>query len=217
MTGKCLAKHNCSWYGCDTRGRRKEETHNHFRYNTDDLNLPTKSYSHSFQPSLHHWCKDQDTSKILLGVCICVSEWHMCAGTLQRKKGVLDPLKLELQGVVIHLTWVLGMGVRSTGRTSTLNSWAVSPTEDLALTHGALMDIPEPSHTTPSSVKDLHAVVGILSKWFFHVLLQKCGHYLLDSLFVVRSLYSFNDCLYDVFWLLLRICIWSVVVWWWHT
>lgn len=44
----------------------------------------------------------------------------MHAGMNERMKRVLDPWKLELQVIVIHLTSVLGIGVRSIGRTSTL-------------------------------------------------------------------------------------------------
>lgn len=140
-------------------------------HDTDNPSLSTKPSLLQFPAiSPHHWWKDQDAaSKIfILCACICVSECCTCAGILQRNRSVLDPVKLELQVVVIHPTWILGMGVRSTGRTSILNSWAFSRTQDQALTHRALMDIAEPNHSTPSSLKAMCAVVGILSEWFFH-------------------------------------------------
>lgn len=47
---------------------------------------------------------------------------HVCSDAHRGKKRVLDPLTLELQVVVSHSSWVLGIELRSPGRaTSILN------------------------------------------------------------------------------------------------
>jgi hypothetical protein len=42
---------------------------------------------------------------------------HLCVATSEVQKRSSDPLEIELQVVVSHLTWVLGTELRSSGRT----------------------------------------------------------------------------------------------------
>jgi hypothetical protein len=52
----------------------------------------------------------------------------MCAGICGDQKRTLDLLRLELQAVVSHLMWMLGIELLSSGKTgSTLNSSTKSP------------------------------------------------------------------------------------------
>ena len=51
-----------------------------------------------------------------LGVCVNVC--HMYMGNHGGRKGTLDPLKLELKAVVIHLQWVLRTGAAGFSKSS---------------------------------------------------------------------------------------------------
>lgn len=50
---------------------------------------------------------------------------HVCMGTWGGQKRVLDPMQLELQGAMSHLTWVLETKLMSSEKEeSSLNYWA---------------------------------------------------------------------------------------------
>lgn len=60
-------------------------------------------------------------------MCLCECMSHMCRCPPVEARGVLDPLKLELQAVVGCLVWVLRTESGPSGRVRrTLNQGAVS-------------------------------------------------------------------------------------------
>ena len=65
-------------------------------------------------------------NKVIYKLCVCVWEYmfaHMCAGACRCQKRIWDPLNLESQVTVSHLTWVLGTKLGSSLRAA-LNCWA---------------------------------------------------------------------------------------------
>lgn len=59
---------------------------------------------------------------------MCVFVQHIHAGAHRIQKRVLDPLELELQAVVSHVTWVQGTKLRASDRAVTAhNARLLSP------------------------------------------------------------------------------------------
>ena len=56
---------------------------------------------------------------ICLSVCMCTALYAGACGS----QGVMDPLKLELQATMSHLTWVLETELRSSARAASALNW----------------------------------------------------------------------------------------------